>query len=196
MIAFEQGYFSCSQSRFEWLDDDLIRYQYRSINKKIVSIIPLSSIYPEPEIVKRTSRIAGILTFVGLALMFIFAKDYIGDSASWNGGWDIFFAEVFASMVFLFSGLYFWHSNRKKMQFYFRNGTLAFELFYQDDEKLDYFKDELIKKSIQATLREDENHTNILKKGISLLSRDKMISKEFEDILYERMMSITDVTTH
>ena len=73
----------------------------------------------------------------------------------------------------------------------FKNGEFAFELIHH--KKLDAFQEELKKKSMQATFKNDNHHLALLKTELSQLTREKIISKDFEEILQERLETMTDI---
>ena len=189
--AFEQRCFPyVMQSRYEWLDDSLLSYQYRRFNKKMINIIPLAYLYPEPNIAKQTSRWAGFFAFLSVALMFMLAHNYFADPGDWNI-WEFISAEAGALTAALIFFWYLWHSNREKVIFYYNNGAIALELL--NHKNATAFINELKQKSIQATLRQDAKNLELLKKEISQLTREKIISNEFENILFERLMSFASI---
>lgn len=191
MIAFEQKHFPFTHSQFEWLPDYTLRYQYRRINKKIETYIPLSYLHTETATHKQTSSVAGFLTLIGFALIFIFAQDYASDPVSWKGLSHFIVAETSAILLAVFSVLYFWHSARKRIGFFFKNGEIAFELI--DHKNVEAFKEELKRKSIQATLTFDNHNLELLKTEIAQLARGKMINSEFEAVLQGRLASMTEI---
>jgi hypothetical protein len=178
------------QSRYEWLDDSLLSYQYRRFNKKMINIIPLAYLYPEPNIAKQTSRWAGFFAFLSVALMFMLAHNYFSDPGDWHI-WEFISAETGALTAALIFFWYLWHSNREKVIFYYNNGAAALELL--NHKNATAFINELKQKSIQATLRQDAKNLELLKKEISQLTREKIISNEFENILFERLMSFASI---
>jgi hypothetical protein len=191
MTAFEQRQLFCVRQRFEWMDDDVLRYEYRSIKKKTVCLVPLFYLYPEPAIVTHRSNIAAFIAFLAFALLFIFAQTYVKDPDSWTLGGFVA-AELCSLLVTLAAGFYFWNSTRKRMAFCYKNGDVVFELLCNDQSNA--FKDELKRKSVQATFKADTHNIDLLKTEITQLTRDKVINRDFEDILYDRLMSVSEVT--
>lgn len=193
MTIFQQQHSPWTKTRFEWQEDSSLRYQYNTINRKIDVTIPLSSIYPEPNVIKQPSQIARILTFLSIAFMFIFAIEYLLHPDTSNNIWTTLVAETLLLIGAISSGLYLWKSYRERILFYFNDiNAVAFVLIQdpnKNDEKLNTFKKNLTMKLLQAAVHEDEKNIVLLKHSISRLTKEKIISKEFENVLYNRLMS-------
>jgi hypothetical protein len=189
MKIYEHRNFPWIKHTLSFLADNTLSYEYRSFNKKIINLLPLAYLYPQEEMVKRYSKKAVWLTLILTAVSFIFPLTYIFD-LGWENIWDFNSAWCVVVVLSALTGTYCtWNAKRENLVFCYKNGALALSLPYE--EKIQNFKNEIIKQSIQASHLEDRKNLEFLKNKISQLSKEKIINSEFEAELHARLMSIS-----
>jgi hypothetical protein len=190
-MAFEQHRFPATKVSIKWMENGLLSFHYRSFNKKITKLIKLIYLSENSHVLRHPSFITGFISAMGVILLALLPIAFVSRPETFPATSAFIVAESGLALLTLFFMTHFALSFRKKMTFYYKNGEVAFSIGM--NEKLQLFQNELTKKIMESVVTDDNKSLQSLKTEISQLTKSGIISREFENILQERLLQINHI---